>query len=177
MTEMSKPIEFAQGLAVWVPFTFRTEVEGLYSLEMRVVYEAGRFVVDQLTVNRRADGPPVTTEGIREIPVAALLRLAVEGNLTRVGPRQHDGHTSTWEYTWAAWPANLSERAQSGAGPNEHDLRAIADVYQIAYATDQPPTKTVMQRFGLPRSTASRWIALARKQGLLGPATPRKAGG
>ena len=176
MTEMSKPVPFAEGLAALSPFKSHAEIEGLYSLEFSVVYEAGRFVVDWLTIRRRDDGPPVTSEGIREIPVAAFLRLAVEGNLMRVGPTIRDGNKSTWELTWAG-PITLSERAQAGGGPTEQDLRAVADVYHVAYATGGAPAKAVMERLGLPRSTASRWIALARKQGLLGPATPRKAGG
>jgi transposase len=77
---------------------------------------------------------------------------------------------------WAG-PVALSERVQAGGGPSDADLRAVADVYQLAYVTGGAPTKTVMERLGLPRSTAGRWIALARERGLLGPATPRKAGG
>jgi hypothetical protein len=67
------------------------EEEGLYRLEADVVYEQpvggrmGHFVVDRLTIRRRDDGPPITTEGLRELPIAAFLRLAVEGSLLRVG--------------------------------------------------------------------------------------------
>jgi integrase len=93
----------------------------------------------------------------------------------RVGPREYDGHTSSWKLMWAG-PVALSERVQAGGGPSDADLRAVADVYQLAYVTGGAPTKTVMERLGLPRSTAGRWIALARERGLLGPATPRKAG-
>jgi hypothetical protein len=169
-------------LAIPKEFTFSVETEGLYSLEADVVYEQpvggrmGHFVVDRLTVKRREDGPPVTTEGLRQIPVTAFLRLAVEGNRMRVGPREYDGHTSSWKLTWAG-PITLSERAQAGGGPSDEDLRAVADVYQLAFVTGGAPAKTVMQRLGLPRSTASRWIKMARERGLLGPATPRKAGG
>jgi hypothetical protein len=180
-----KPTTFipvGPGLGAPREFTFRVEEEGLYSLEADVVYEQpvggrmGHFVVDRLTIRRREDGPPVTTEGLREIPVAAFLRLALEGSLLRVGPREYDGHTSSWKLT-PAGPIALSERAQAGGGPSDADLRAVADVYQLAYLTGAAPTKTVMQRLDLPRSTASRWVRMARERGLLGPATPRKAGG
>jgi hypothetical protein len=174
MNEQSKPVPFAPGLAVWSPIWVRDE--GRYDLELRVVYEAGRFVVDELTVKRRTGGPPVTSEGIREIPVAALLRRAVEGQLMHVGPPIRGEGKTSWEMTWAG-PVTLSERAQGGGGPSDADLRAVADVYHVAYATGGPPLKTVMNRLGLPRSTASRWIRMARERGLLGPATPRKAGG
>jgi hypothetical protein len=116
--------------------------EGLpYRLELRVVYEDGRFVVDQLTVKRREGGPPVTTEGLREVPIAALLRLAVESNVVRVRrSATRDGDTSSWEMTWAS-PLALSERAKGGGGPSDEDLRTVAALYQVAYATGQAPTR------------------------------------
>jgi len=175
-------ISLGPGLGAPREFTFRVEEERLYSLEADVVYEQpvggrmGHFVVDRLTIRRREDGPPVTTEGLRQLPVAAFLRLAVEGSLLRVGPTEHDGHTSSWKLT-PAGPIELSERSRAGGGPSDADLRAVADVYQLAHQTNAPPTRTVMHRFDLPRSTASRWIRMARERGLLGPATPRKAGG
>jgi hypothetical protein len=175
-------IELSPGLGAPKVFTFRVEEERGYSLEADVVYEQpvggrmGHFVCDRLTVKRREDGQPVTTEGLRQIPVAAFLRLAVEANLVHIGPTVRDGNKSTWELTRVG-SFTLSERARSGGGPSEEDLWAVAAVYHAAYATGAAPTKMVMQRFGLPRSTASRWIALARKRGMLGPATPRKAGG
>ena len=176
MNEEAKLIHLGGGLAGWSPFTWPAE-EGLpYRLELRVVHEDGRFVVDQLTVKRREDGPPVTTEHLREVPIAALLRLAVESNIMRVGPTTREGNRSSWELTWAS-PLALSERAKGGGGPSDEDLRTVAALYQVAYATGQAPTRLVMNRLELPRSTASRWIALARERGLLGPATPGKAGG
>ena len=174
--ELSKLIPLGDGLAGWSPYTWRAELELPYQLELRVVYEAGRFVVDRLAIHRREDGPPVTTEGIRDIPLAAFLRLAVESNIMRVGPTIRDGNTSSWELTWAS-PLTLSERAKGGGGPSDEDLRTVAAAYQVAYATGQAPTKAVVERLGLPRSTASRWVRMARERGLRGPATPRKAGG
>lgn len=145
--------------------TFRYQVENLYDLELHTVYEAGRVICDRLTVTRRPGGPSVTTEGLRKIPIAGLVRDGLES--TRLPFR---------EYVFAAEQTAPVDRRPT-AGPTEEDLRAVADSYRAAYATGAPPTRAVMSRLKLPRSTASRWIALARKRGLLGPATPRKAGG
>jgi hypothetical protein len=172
--EQSRLISLGEGLAGWSPYTWWTEIGGPYRLELRVVHEDGRFVVDQLTVKRKPGGPPVTSEHLREVPVAAFLRLAVEHNVMHVGPTEHDGKTSSWKLTWAS-PLALSERARGG--PSERDLQVVADVYHVAYATGQAPTRAVMERLDLPRSTAGRWVKMARERGLLGPATPRKAGG
>jgi integrase len=68
----------------------------------------------------------------------------------RVGPREHDGHTSSWTLT-PAEPVTLSERAQAGSGPSDQDLRAVADIYQLAYLTHAAPTKVVMGRFNPSR--------------------------
>jgi hypothetical protein len=178
----TKFIPLGPGLAAPREFTFRLEEVGLYNLEADVVYEQpvggrmGHFVVDWLTIRRREDGPPITSEGLRELPVAGFLRLAVESSLLRVRPDEHDGRTSSWDLT-PTGPITLSERAQAGGGPSDQDLRAVADIYQLAFLTGAAPTKAVIGRFNLPRSTASRWIKMARERGLLGPATPRKAGG
>jgi hypothetical protein len=184
-TPKRKPTKFISlgpGLSAPREFTFTLELEGRYSLKADVAYEQpvggriGHFSVDRLTVTRREDGPPITTEGLREIPVAAFLRRAVEDNLMRVRPTIREGNKSSWMLTWAE-PIALSERARAGGGPSDEDLRAVADVYGLAFVTGGAPTKTVMERLGLPRSTAGRWIKMARERGLLGPATPRKAGG
>jgi hypothetical protein len=183
-TPKRKPTNYlplGHGLALPREFTFRVEEERGYSLEADVVYEQpvggvmGHFVCDRLTIHRREDGPPVTTEGLRQIAINAFVRVAVESHRMRVGPREYDGQTSSWKLTWAG-PIALSERARAGGGPSEEDLRAVADVYQLAHVTGAAPTKTVMHRLGLPRSTASRWIRMARERDFLPPATPRKAG-
>lgn len=172
---MDKPtnlIPLGPDLVAPETFTYRSQVTSgggpLYDVEVDVVFEAGRFVIDRLAIQRCEGGPPISTEGMRQIRVAILLHVAVESNVMRP-----DGHKVT-DWPWLLLP---SQRARAGGGLAEEDLRNVATLYQVAYATGNPPTKTVMDRFALPRSTASRWIALARKRGLLGPATPRKAGG
>lgn len=158
-----------------VSFTDRMGNKQRYDVEAEVVFEEGRYVCDRLTIRRQEGGAPVTTEGIRAIPVAMLLHVAVESWVAETTPTEDGGYRAAWPH-WPVLPG-LSERAKAGGGPSDEDLRTIATAYQVAYATGAAPTKTVMQRFELPRSTASRWIRMARERGLLGPATPRKAGG
>jgi hypothetical protein len=178
-SKQSKPIRFGPRMVVWSPFTYRSPVtihlEGeqqQYDVEVEVVFEEGRLVCDRLTVARREDGPPVTTEGLRRIGIATLLHEAAEYNVAHITPTGDEAYKAEWPML-----PMLSERAQHGGGPSDEDLWLVATVYQVAYATGEAPTKTVMNRLGLPRSTASRWIRMARERGLLGPATPSKAGG
>jgi hypothetical protein len=175
MDKPPKLISLGPGLTAPERFTYHVELGwggGEYNIDLEVVFEAGRFVVDRLIIQRSEFGRPITTEGIREIGVATLLHQAVELNVTQTAPTGDGGYKATW----STMPI-LSERARTGGGPSEEDLRIIAMVYQVAYATGTPPTKAVMLRAGVPRSTAGRCIRMARERGLLGPATPRKAGG
>src|SRR4029453_15072557 len=103
-----KILPFGPDVAAPREFPFLVEEEGLYSLDFEVVYEqpiggqVGTYVCNQRTIPRPEDGPPVTSGGIRQIPVAALLRLAFEGNLMHVGPTIYEeGGGSSWELTWA----------------------------------------------------------------------------
>lgn len=48
-------------------------------------------------------------------------------------------------------------------------LEQVAEVYKIAAEAGEPPTQTVAERFGRPHSTAAKWVARARKEGLIDP--------
>jgi len=166
MGKTPEPVALGDGKLAPPAFTFHVKLEGLYDLDFEAVFEAGRFVVDQLVVHRRADGPPVTTEGLREVPVAGLLGAAVEMNVQYVDQTGAAGKTTSW-----------LEVQRRGSGPSDLELEIVAGAYRAAYAAGAPPTKAVMDKLGVPRSTASRRIRMARERGLLGPATPRTAGG
>lgn len=51
-------------------------------------------------------------------------------------------------------------------------LRTVASVYREALRTGAPPAEAVKDELGVPRSTAGRWVAEARRRGFL-PATTR----
>jgi hypothetical protein len=53
-------------------------------------------------------------------------------------------------------------------GPVDSTLRTTAAIYKAAAAVGDPPLQAVERTLGLPRSTAGRWVSLARGRGLLG---------
>jgi hypothetical protein len=157
---------------------------------------AGQFVCVRLEVRRRG-GLPVTTEAVRSIPVAAIVRQAVRAHVGAVdigqpedGPvadallgkgepagerKSHGrrGHTVMLRSP----PWDLAQRAQL-EGPSHDVLFWVAYVYRRAAVLGDRPTKAVESTFQLPRSTAGRWVAMARRHGHLGAAErPGKAGG
>lgn len=116
-------------------------------------YDVGMTIelVDHLPVcrelvvrQRRPDGKPVTLAGIRDIPLARLMREAL-GQAPR--------HTV------------------ASKGPTDTALRLVAAIYREALAHGDPaPANAVWQAIGGSRSTTGRWIVLARRRGFLGPA-------
>jgi hypothetical protein len=168
------------------------------------VVERGRTVCVDLRCERREGAAPITGGTLRELPIglyvreatrAVTRRLVQDGDEIRAVPVRYgellpeevrDGG-DTLIYGPGSRAAPEEERfdaqyAQStGAarrrGPlRDEDLRRVAEVYRAAHATDEAPTRAVAARFGVSRSTAGRWVAEARRRGVLGKARARKAG-
>jgi hypothetical protein len=171
-----------------------------------VAVERGRAVCVELRCERREDGPPVTGEALRQLPIAAFTREATRRVTQRlVADPDGEGVRSVsvyydfgdrlpveWEgdtpvYSGTSDPLPAAERfdaqyARSAGAPRrrgpmrEEDLREVAGAYRGAVAAQEPPTRAVAARFGVSRSTAGRWVAEARQRGMLGKARPRMAG-
>jgi hypothetical protein len=137
-----------------------------FSMAIRFDRERWRYVCCELHARE------ITTELLRHAKIAdwigmALLMPDPEGRAIREHPNP-DGR-EPWGSTA---PEGASKR------PNERALRWVAHIYRYGYAVSYPPTKAVEEGLKLPRSTASRWVAMARQEGLLGPSEgPGKAGG
>ncbi len=135
-----------------------------YRAQLTVEHEGGRMVCRELVVQRLPGGPPVTSEGLHAIPVRRLIRNGVYRFLM-------DVNASGARELLQRDPAELR-----AAGPTEESLRVVAYVYRLAYLASDPPVVAVAQHFGLPRSTAGRWVQRARAGGFLGSTTSGRAG-
>lgn len=162
---------------------------------LTIAIENGRPVCEELDLQRKPGGHPLSGSLLRLIPMARYLNLAVdhvgrsrrrgEGPLTVTADGETfplssepagEGHvafritgmTRTKQYKAAS-------RAPRGQVSDEM-LRQVAEAYRTAVARNEPPTKAVMAQWYASRSTASRWVKRARQEGLLGPAVPRRAG-
>lgn len=140
-----------------------------YKIRLDVVIDEGRYLVEEMTCTQHEGGPPVTSEGIRAVPVARLLAFAAFRHVFVVKSSRPDSH--------AVSPfvgSDLAEGAKEG--PTDDVLRRVAVVYQVHYACGLAPTKGVEDSFKLARSTAGRWIAMARDRGFLAPAAADASG-
>ena len=125
-----------------------------YRIEVHVELVNGRLGVSELTLRRRPDGPPLTSEMIRSVAVGELVRWLYD---------KHGGGGSL--STLSVDGLEPTERRKEGQ--TERVLTAVADTYRFAYVVNEPPTQAVMAYLDCSRATAKRWIAAAREHGLL----------
>lgn len=148
------------GLVMPRETTIRSQVNG-YDVKVTVVPEHGQLVAQEVHVRRLPDGPPVTGEAIRSIPIGRLVRQAWSAVQSS---EERDGVTKVS-------PMMLTDEAAAqlrANGPTAATLKWVSHLYRVALLIGEPPTKAVETGLGVPRSTAGRWIAAAREQGLLG---------
>lgn len=175
----------APGLQGWCHVVVTGTVEGYrVRLEVGAVEaqgeQVGRFECYCLEVrtlgslegsSRSAWGPAVSTEALRRIPVAAIMADQAWQWVEFDGLGRPSGEDPR---RLAAGDYELM-RAQ---GPTERTLRTLAVVYRFALVIGSRPTVAVQEAFGVPKPTASRWVAQARERGHLGPSEgPGKAAG
>lgn len=129
-------------------------------------FEDGRLECKELKCTVRDGDDELTSEAIRQIPVRLLIQEAAEYVLQDEVPRKRVQYILE----------DLDYQTLVSRGPTPETLEWVAVIYRFAYACHDDPTKSVVERFGIPRSTAGRWVAKAREQGFLGPAADRRAG-
>ncbi|MGW6659377.1 hypothetical protein [Rhodococcus sp. NPDC055024] len=103
----------------------------------------------------------ITSEGLRRVPIAQWVELAARELgfvkvIREVGPG---------ELELADFQMPPSDFAKDGM--TAEALEATAQIYAFCMATGQKPTGVLHREFAIPRPTASRWIATARRRGIL----------
>lgn len=172
----ANPLPVSVGRDLVFPAAVTVEVDDLngYSVVVTVVPAAGRLVAGSVEVRSREGGPAVTGEAIRGVPVAKLVRQA--SGWVMFVERSHPNGRPAQMIRRQIDKAGVDRIRQ--AGPTDETLDWVAHAYRVALVLGDPPTGAVEKTFELPRSTAGRWVALARERGFLGKAEGAgKAGG
>jgi hypothetical protein len=127
-------------------------------VELVATMRDGHYEVDRLVCSRKKNGPEITGELVRSLPVGRLLQMsAIKANTFQASPH-----------------ADASTIRKQG--PTDESLRVVARVYRLALAVRENPTAAVANGLQLPRPTAARWVKTARARGFLGPTEERRAG-
>jgi hypothetical protein len=116
-----------------------------------------RYQIGAVKVSRRPNGPEVTSESLRTIPLRRLVRLAVE----------EAGDITGWSDQDAVLLRPGDGVPFAGEGPTDRNLLAGAYVYAIAALSGGTPAKAVAEAFGIEQRTASNWVRKARDRGYL----------
>jgi hypothetical protein len=172
----SKPINIQDFLAVPVAggryrAPSRVEVDVVdepgipYDVTLTIEMQDKLYVCASLTASRRPNGPAVTAEGLRSLPVASLVRRSVQDLVTPVREEKilADG-------TFSRELGFVVDTSRRRRQPGE-DVEPAAVLYAVAQLCGQPPTKAVSDELGIPLGTARRLVAQARERGLLPPAS------
>jgi hypothetical protein len=136
-----------------------------YDLELTLDVVAGRMQCTDLRVTRRPGGPPVTSENLRRIPIASMVGFAIQ----HVGVVMEAEPDPDWDVGYREVPYQPPPDDFAAGGMTDEALEHTARVYRWAMATGAKPYGVLERDFNLPRAKASRWIATARRRGILGP--------
>lgn len=158
-----------------------------YRLAMTVDAREHQLVCVGLELASGEDGPPVTSTMIRVLSVESYLRL-VRKKLRSAAGAFLIGKVSVLDSGDMAFdfPPTPGEwkGLESAHRQRRHTadlLPIVAEAYRKALGDYDPdedggPTAAVARRLGYSRGHVSRLVTEARKQGLLGPAHPGRAG-
>ena len=143
-----------------------------YDVEIEIKLQDGeppRCV--RLSASSRADGQAVTSDGLRAIPLAAMVERVMVGVALEVGREAPQSFHSQPD-----WDAYRRWRVPEGGRRelSEEHLTAVADVYSLALALRQNPLEVVADVFSASSSTAARWVRGARDHGVLAAETMRQ---
>jgi hypothetical protein len=128
-----------------------------------------------------SDESGITTETLRGVPVARLLRLGTTAALMKY-ERSADGdvigfaRTDNEEKRQFYQRYSQARRPKQGSAITDEQLEQVATVYRRAVEDGKRPTEIVGETMNVARSTAARWITRARERGFLGPALRGRAG-
>lgn len=133
-------------------------------LEVSFTGEVEGWQVNSFTAERDEwdeEAPGVTTESLREMPVAWALRQA----LAAMAEVAIDGAGQTFRQVYDR--ESEANRQARGDGPTPANLARLAEMYRVSQLSGQLTSPLIANAFGLPDRTVSHWIKLARQRGHL----------
>ena len=152
-----------------------------YVVRLTVAVVHGKPICTSLAAERRPDGPPVTRRGLNAIPVDRLVRAAAAQVAAKVANRGPgfvsydlfgDGETA------AAVVREMTPRRGRRADPEARRelMSEVVTQYRDLLPVTRQPKPAIAKSLGISTSYVSALLADARREGILGPAIPGRAG-
>lgn len=128
----------------------------------RLVCTEFRASIEEIKFPGSTPKKEITSDGLRRVPIAQWVEMAARelGFVKVINPEDSSGKFSLSEF-------QMPPKDFAKDGMTSEALEAASQVYAFCLATGQKPTGVLQREFGLPRPTASRWIATARRRGIL----------
>lgn len=132
---------------------WKDEKGNSWDVALTVAHIGERDELVSFRVSATSKTVPLTQSTIREVPILKMLQnLATEGSL-----QTRSSISGRW----------IPNKRLSIRHNREYVLNEVARTYQSAFRAHLPVQRTVAEHLNVPLSTATRYIALARKFGYL----------
>jgi hypothetical protein len=136
-------------------------------LAFTLVLEDGGYVVKSLSREPGMGG--LTGELLRQIPLATLVRMAIEKARPVTAPPvvALSGHGASASAGRGRLDLKPPKMPAGREGPSDDLLRFVGFAYRYAVLIGEPPIEFVIEKLkGPSRATVARWINLAGERGL-----------
>lgn len=154
----------APAVAVFIPNSDDPDPLEL-RVEMTIDIVAGRLSCTSLTVDRldlEPGTPVVSGETLRRVPVASYVEQAAAWlDIVREVVPKPDGR-GVEAVRFREPPADFAR-----GGMTAESLEDFARAYAFLQLTGAKPSGVLLDAYGMPRATSSRWLATARRRGIL----------
>jgi hypothetical protein len=133
--------------------------------------EANSYEISTLEIKPGDNGSPVNGTALRDIKVNEIIQWVLwAGSLADSAfLKSTSTLKSTTGLTMAKVREQIHERRDIGEKfrPSNEVLELASTIYEFASLSGKRPVKLIQDDFGIPPSTASHWVKLARDRGNL----------
>jgi hypothetical protein len=151
-----------------------------YLLHLTVAVVHGHPVCTGLTAERRDGGPPVTRRGLNSLPVERIVREVVAQTVLKTEARPGAiSYRPAGTLEAGPVPAQLAPRRGRRSEPEARRelIGKVVAAYRDLVANGvSRPKPAIARELSISGSYVAALLTAARRQGLLGPAIPGRAG-
>jgi len=163
-----------------LPERFSAEIDDPgypYAVELEIAVRYGLPTCSRLVLSQRDGGEPVSSRGLRAVPLTRYLALATAQAALKAYP-QVDGSVA-YEPMWGEEVVRGPEDIEGPRPMSDEHLREVARIYREAVGRGSNAPRRAIEadpRWHASTATVGRWVQAARRRGFLRDAMPRRAG-